>query len=98
MPKFYVQTYAKVHIGEIEVEANSYHEAAAKADLIVQKDYLQDKGDEGKLIIGQYLEIEEAELHLGDPDSAYDNTRFLELSTSSGPDENSRSSVVIFQA
>jgi hypothetical protein len=37
------------------------------------------QGEEGSLITGQYTYVVEAEVHLGDPNSSYENTRFLEL-------------------
>jgi hypothetical protein len=88
MPKFYVQTYVRIYLDGIEVEADSYHEAAVKAERRIQRDYVEDKGEEGKLITGQYTGMIEAEVHLGDWESTYENTRFLKLATSGGEDEN----------
>ena len=81
MPKFYVQTFVRVYLGDIEVEASSYHEAAVEAERSVRRDYVEDKGEEGSLITGQYTYVVEAEVHLGDPNSSYENTRFLELAS-----------------
>src|SRR5882724_10050865 len=86
MPKFYVVTYVRVYLGQIEVEADSYHEAAVKAEHKVRRDYVEDKGDEN-LITGQYVAMHDAEVHLGDPDSPYERTRFLDLVSSGDPPE-----------
>lgn len=37
MPKFYVQTFVRVYLGDIEVEASSYHEAAVEAERSVRR-------------------------------------------------------------
>jgi hypothetical protein len=81
MPKFYVQTFVRIYLGDIEVEASSYHEAAVKAERRVRRDYVEDKGEEGSLITGQYTQVIEAEVHLDDPDSTFENTRFLKLAS-----------------
>jgi hypothetical protein len=86
MPKFYVQTWVRVYVGGLEVEADSYHEAAVMAEGQIRRDYVKDKGEE-KLITGQYIQMEEAEVHLGDWESGYENTRFLELALSGGEDD-----------
>jgi hypothetical protein len=88
MPKFYVQTWVRIYLGGLEVEADSYHEAAVRAERNERRDYVKDKGKEGKLITGQYIGVEEAEVHLGDWESGYENTRFLELATSGGEDND----------
>jgi hypothetical protein len=49
---------------------------------------VEDKGEEGKEITGQYIEVVEAEVHLGDPDNIYERTRFLKLATSGGDDQD----------
>ena len=38
MPKFYVQTWVRVYLDGLEVEADSYHEAAVKAERRIQRD------------------------------------------------------------
>ena len=78
MPKFYVQTFVRIYLDGLEVEADSYHEAAVKAERRIQRDYVQERGEE-RLITGQYTQLIEAEVHLGDWESSYENTRFLEL-------------------
>jgi hypothetical protein len=88
MPKFYVQTWVRIYVGEVEVEADSYYEAAVKAECNVRRDLVEDKGDEGEVITGNYIGMEEAEVHLGDPDSSYENTRFLEPATSGSKDDD----------
>jgi hypothetical protein len=45
-----------------------------------------DKGEEGKLITGHYTRMIEAEVNLGNGESGFENTRFLELATQSTPD------------
>ena len=84
MPKFYVQTWVRVYVGGLEVEADSYHEAVIKAERGIERDHVKDKGEE-KLITGQYVRLEEAEVHLGDWESGYENTRFLERATRATP-------------
>jgi hypothetical protein len=81
MPKFYVQTFARIYLGGIEVDAFCYHDAAVKAERKVRRELVEDKGEEGSLITGQYLQVIEAEVHLGDPNSPYERTRFLQLAT-----------------
>ena len=85
MPKFYVQTWARVYVGGFEVEADSYHEAAIEAEHCIEPDEVEDKGEEGKLITGQYTQMIEAEVHLRDWESGYENTRFLERATRATP-------------
>ena len=86
MPKFYVQTFAKIYLGDIEVEGMSYHDAAVKAERKLRRECVEDKGKEGNLITGQYIQVVEAEVHLADPNSTYERTRFLELETSGTED------------
>src|SRR5450755_1026137 len=81
MPKFYVQTFVRIYLSGIEVEADSYHEAAVKAERCIRRDYVEDKGEEGNLITGQYTQMIETEVHLGDWESNEENTRFLKLAT-----------------
>jgi hypothetical protein len=57
MPKFYVQTFVRIYLSGIEVEADSYHEAAVKAERCIRRDYVEDKGEEGNLITGQYTQM-----------------------------------------
>jgi DNA-binding MarR family transcriptional regulator len=85
MPKFYVQTWVRVYLGGLEVEADSYHEAAVKAERLIRRDYVKDEGEE-KLITGQYTQMIEAKVHLGDWESSHENTRFLELAMDGGED------------
>jgi hypothetical protein len=47
---------------------------------------VEDKGDEGSLIAGQYTQVIEAEVHLGDPNSTFENTRYLKLASHSTED------------
>jgi hypothetical protein len=47
-------TFVRVYLGDIEVEARSYHEAAVEAERSVRRDYVEDKGEGGSLITGQY--------------------------------------------
>jgi hypothetical protein len=82
MPKFYVQTYVNIYVGQIEIDADSYHEAAVKAERKLRRDYVEDNGEDGNVITGQYLDMVEAEVHLGDPNSPYERARFLKLATS----------------
>ena len=37
--KFYVQTWVRVYLDGLEVEADSYHEAAVTAERRIQRDY-----------------------------------------------------------
>lgn len=87
MPKFYVQTFVRIYLDGLEVEADSYHEAAVEAERLIERDYVEDKGEE-KLITGQYTRMIEAEVHLGDWESSYENTRFLERATRATPGGN----------
>jgi hypothetical protein len=86
MPKFYVQTFARIYLGDVEVDAFSYHDAAVKAERKVRRELVVDKGEEGSLITGQYTQVIEAEVHLRDPNSPYEHTRFLQLATSGTDD------------
>jgi hypothetical protein len=87
MPKFYVQTFVRIYLDGLEVEADSYHEAAVEAERRIRRDYVVDKGEEGRLITGQYTQMTEAEVHLGHWESSYENTRFLELAVAGGESE-----------
>ena len=91
MPKFYVQTWVRVYVGGFEVEADSYHEAAVRAEYNIRRDLVVDKGEEGDVITGNYVGLEEAEVHLGDWESSYENTRFLEPATSGSKDNDNPS-------
>jgi hypothetical protein len=92
------QTFVRAYLGDIEVEASGYHEAAVEAERSVRRDYVEDKGEEGSLIAGQYTYVVEAEVRLGDPNSSYENTRFLELASPFIEDSrrSSRSKATLF--
>jgi hypothetical protein len=95
--KFYVQTWARVYVGGIEVEADSYHEAAVQAERKLRRHHVEDKGEEGKLITAQYIEMVKAEVHLGDWESPYERTRFLTLATSGDPPEFEEDTALVWE-
>ena len=41
MPKFYVQTWVRIYVGGLQVEADSYHEAAVMAERQIRRDYVE---------------------------------------------------------
>jgi hypothetical protein len=49
MPKFCVQTYARIYLGGIEVEANSYHSAIVKAERDVRREIRRGQGRRRRL-------------------------------------------------
>ena len=42
----------------------------------------------GQMPTGAYIQVVDAAVHLGDPDSNYERTRFLELAVSGGEDSD----------
>jgi hypothetical protein len=58
MPKFCVQTYARIYLGGFEVEANSYH--SLRPNATSEEKYVEGKDEEGAWITGQYIEVEDA--------------------------------------
>ena len=64
MPKFCVQTYARIYLGGFEVEANSYHSRSLRPNATSEEKCVEGKDEEGAWITGQYIEVEDAEPYL----------------------------------